>query len=112
MVAEPFASAVHRWWDMAFPPGSNKPAYDEFKSDLVLADLWVADMVLSFVRHGVVRADPIGIATELAALHDRAVDLRLEAVKESDRRLTEWYVDYAATLREVYAMYLERVADV
>lgn len=107
--AEQFVSAVDRWWDMTFPPGSDKDAYDDFKSDLVLADLWVADMVLPFVRHGVVRPDPIGISDRLAALHDRAVDLRLEAVKESDRHLTEWYVEYATTLRDVYRMYLERV---
>lgn len=110
--AEQFVSAVDRWWDTTFPPGSHKPAYDEFKSDLVLADLWVADMVLPFVRHGVVRPDPIGIAAKLEALHERAVDLRLEAVKESDRKLTEWYVDYAARLRDVYTMYLERIAIV
>ena len=110
VVAEQFVSAVDRWWDMTFPPGSHKPEYDEFKSDLVLADLWVADMVLPFVRHGVARADPIGIPEELAALHQRAVDLRLEAVKESDRLLTEWYVEYATTLRDLYAMYLAALA--
>lgn len=110
--AEQFVSAVDRWWDMTFPPGSHKPAYDDFKADLVLADLWVADMVLPFVRHGVVRPDPIGIPDKLASLHERAVDLRLEALKESDRLLTEWYVEYAATLRDVYAMYLERLTIV
>jgi hypothetical protein len=109
VATEQFVGVVDRWWDATFPPGSHKPEYDEFKSDLVLADLWVSDMVLPFVRHGVVRPDPIGIATELAALHERAVGLRLDAAKDSDRRLTEWYVDYAATLRHVYAMYLERV---
>jgi hypothetical protein len=110
--AEQFVAAVDRWWDMSFPPGSHKPAYDEFKSDLVLADLWVADMVLPFVRHGVVRPDPIGIPAQLAALHERAVALRLEAVKESDRLLTEWYVQYATTLRDLYALYLERLTIV
>lgn len=110
VTAELFEGVVDRWWETTFPPGSHKPEYDEFKSDLVLADLWVADMVLPFVRHGVVRPDPIGIAAKLIALHERAVDLRLEAMKDSDRKLTEWYVDYAAILRDVYAMYLERVA--
>ncbi|WP_426593574.1 hypothetical protein ACPPVS_17835 [Cellulomonas sp. McL0617] len=110
--AEQFVGAVDRWWDMTFPPGSDRPEYDEFKSDLVLADLWVADMVLPFVRHGVVRPDPIGIPDKLEALDRRAVDLRLEAVKESDRLLTEWYVEYATTLRDVYALYLDRLTIV
>ncbi|WP_156043703.1 hypothetical protein [Cellulomonas sp. URHE0023] len=112
MVAEQFEGAVDRWWETAFPPGSDKPAYDEFKADLVLADLWVADMVLPFVRHGLVRPDPIGVPAELSALHERAISLRLEAVKDSDRLLTEWYVEYATTLREIYSSYLERVAAV
>ena len=112
LATEQFVGVVDRWWDMTFPPGSDKPEYDEFKSDLVLADLWVADMVLPFLRHGVVRPDPIGIPAQLEALHDRAVALRLEAVKESDRLLTEWYVEYAATLRDLFSLYLERVTIV
>jgi len=110
--AEQFVSAVDRWWEMTFPPGSDRADYGEFKSDLVLADLWVADVVLPFVRHGVVRPDPIGIPAQLATLHDRAVALRLGALKESDRLLTEWYVEYATTLRDLFSLYLERLTIV
>lgn len=99
-----FEDVYDAWRNCSFPRGSADDSLDELHADLALADSWVAESVIPFVKRGLYQPAEVDVIGELGKLRDRAVELR--RVGGEVARLSDAYRDYADLLLRVYKSFL------
>jgi hypothetical protein len=97
--------AYAAWRRQAFPTGSPVDALDELHADLVLADTWVAESVIPYVKRGIYSPARVDVLGTLSDLRHRAKRLA-ESVAGEDRDQARKYDEYAHLLEVVYEAFL------
>jgi len=100
------AASYEEWRSRPFPHGSEDDELDEIHADLVLADTWVADIVIPFMDQGSTRLPAWVVSGELRKIRERAVILR-ESADEEGGAVADSYLAYADALIDVYDRFLE-----
>ncbi len=93
--------AYEDWISRPFPSGSDADWLDELHADLVLADTWVSESVIPYVKHGRFVRPHLDVVEEISKLYDRMTSA-LSQCKGDERQLLKSYQDYARALLRVY----------
>jgi hypothetical protein len=102
-----FEKAYEAWRLRPFPKGSHVDALDELHADLALADTWVAESVVPFIKRGVYSPAQVDVMEILSEVRSRATKLA-ESVGGADREVAMEYAAYAHLLEIVYEAFLRR----
>ena len=102
-----FEDAYTVWRSRAFPQGSADDSLDELHADLALADTWVADSVIPYVKRGEYQPAQVDVVGELRELRNRAEQLRSRGT-DKHAAVAASYAEYATILLHVYESFLMR----
>ena len=101
-----FEDLANLWLAMPIPTGTADDAVNDFHSDLVLADEWVASTVIPFIKRGEVVPDRIGVSKRLADLGTRM--RAYESPSPSGGAAIASYLDYLDLLIRVFTALKDR----
>lgn len=104
-----FKDTAQTWLATPVPSGSSIDDLDEVHADLALADTWVAESVLPYLR-----ANEWSPATPdvLAALDQLIAEAnRLRSNGDDDNGLATEYISYAQLLQRLYGAFLEEANE-
>jgi hypothetical protein len=99
-----FEQLAQRWKVIPFPAGSQNDELDDLHARLVLADTWLADSVLPYLRDRTWARPVVDVVGELEAII--SASRHFTSASTSEGLLAAEYRNYADVLMQLYLAFL------
>lgn len=100
-----FEGSYAAWREMPGPRGSDDEDLEALRSDIFLADHWIAETLIPFFENGRIKVPPFDVENPLSELLKRAIQME-EGGREDLTAIARTYSDYVRAQIAAYRSFL------